>query len=323
MRSVGLALVAACGSSSTPSTTTTPSETRSGEEVVTEAPVVAADEDPRALFAAQCAALESHDAAGFVHDFAPDAVFLGPVGDAVYIGHDAIESALGNVVDASGSIGVTVEERHFADHAALAWSVHDVSIQPAEVPEGAPASMRYRVSSVYRRVEGWSLAAQAWGVIVPNAEYAALNARAASPAAIEARDDDACESASAELTAWLGGDGTMWRDNADVFAAGIDPAELHETTEHLGRAGDSAVRAGEGGSRAHALGDDVCVLFVNQVVENLPYRMLTVFVADALRLAHVVAIVPDAPSEPDSDADADADSDSDADADADADSDSE
>lgn len=321
----------ACGPSSTStatSSTATTSET-SGEVEPSELPIAPAPDDPRAVFAAQRAALESRDPPTFVQDFEADAFFIGPVADAVYLGRDAIASALGDVVDASGAISVRAEERHFATHGSVAWSVHDVRIAPAEVDPGAPDSMRFRVSSVYRRAEGWQLAGQAWGVIVPNADYAELSGRTSTPKAIEARADPRCADGTAELTAWLGGATTLWRDNPDVFAAGIDPDELHASTEHLATAGDAlAVQPGQGGVRGRALGDDACLLLANQVVENrsegaqprgaLPYRFVALFVGDALRLAHVVAIVPDASPLTDDDDDGDEDGDDGDDEDGDA-----
>ena len=296
MKRGALALVAclACGPSTTSSSPTTAPDPEVAEEAGDEQPiVVAAEADPRALFAAQTAALESQDAAAFVHDFEPEAVFIGPVGNAVYLGHEAIESALGDVIDASGAFSVTADEHHFATHESVAWSVHDVRIAPAEVEAGAPDSMRFRVSSVYRRAEGWMLAAQAWGAIVDPDQQVSLSERARPAAAIDAREDPACASAHAEVTAWLGGDGRMWGGDPAVF--GIAPDDT------------TAVQPGPGGVRAHSLGDDVCVLFTNETVGELPHRLVTLFVGDALRLAHVVAIVPDAPPVPDSDTESEPD----------------
>ena len=79
---------------------------------------------------------------------------------------------------------------------------------------------------------------------------------------------------------------------------------------------------GPGGVRARSLGEDVCLFVANQIVESLPSRLVAVFSGDALRLAHVLAIVPDAPplseaddpeGEPEDDSEADPDPEGEAD----------
>ncbi len=306
---LAFALCVGCGTSAERTTTPTPPDEAIGadEEVDQVDPPSADEAGPDTLFAAQVAALESQDAAAFTQDFADEAIFVGPVADALYVGRQAVNTHLGDVIDATGTVSVSAAQVHHGEHVSVAWTVHDVEV--AQSSEGEP--LRFRTSTLYRRAESWTIVAQAWGVIVENTRYAALAQRAEAPAAVEGRADAACASPAQAVTAWLSGNVAVW-DAPDVFAAGVDPSETRVGTRSLANAEDAlAVEAGPGGVRAIDLGESVCAVLNNQVVENktegaqpagaLPYRMLSVFVGDTLRLAHVLAVAPNAPREPDED----------------------